>query len=169
MAVPSDSCERSRGIELTGKRAIVATTGNKNVRVSALDLTDLASVARFVTSWDGALDILVNNNAGVMASPETRTPDGQELQVATNHLGHFGLGIGLHSALTAAQHSRVVSVSSAGDLRTPWFSRTSTSITARTTVACLYGRSKTANALFAVAAGRRWGGRRHHRQRGHAR
>jgi NAD(P)-dependent dehydrogenase (short-subunit alcohol dehydrogenase family) len=86
---------------------IIATTGNKQIFVAPLDLADQASVASFVTSWDGPLHILVNN-AGVMASPETRTPEGWELQFATNHLGHFALATGLHGALAGARGARVV-------------------------------------------------------------
>src|SRR3954453_2547242 len=88
---------------------ITGTTGNKAVLVAPLDLADRASVAAFVAGWDGPLHILVNN-AGVMASPLTRTAEGWELQFATNHLGHFGLAGGLHDALAAAGGARVVSV-----------------------------------------------------------
>src|ERR1700730_4763757 len=87
---------------------ITATTGHGRVRVAALDLSDQASVASFVAAWDEPLHILVNN-AGVMASPEARTPEGWELQFATNHLGHFALTTGLHRWLAAAGGSRVVS------------------------------------------------------------
>ena len=55
-----------------------------------LDLADLASVRAFAEAWDGDLDVLVNN-AGVMAVPEQRTKDGFEMQIGTNHLGHFAL------------------------------------------------------------------------------
>src|SRR5215203_1958861 len=55
-----------------------------------LDLTDLASVRAFAGTWDGPIDILINN-AGVMAVPEGRTKDGFETQIGTNHLGHFAL------------------------------------------------------------------------------
>ena len=57
------------------------------------------------------------NNAGVMAAPEMRTPEGWELQFATNHLGHMALTLGLHHALAAAGSARVVSVSSSGHMR----------------------------------------------------
>jgi NAD(P)-dependent dehydrogenase (short-subunit alcohol dehydrogenase family) len=58
--------------------------------VRALDLTDLASVRAFADAWDGPIDVLINN-AGVMALPERRTVDGFEMQIGTNHLGHFAL------------------------------------------------------------------------------
>src|SRR3982074_396833 len=109
-----------RNVE-AGKRTadgITASTGNRHVLVAPLDLADRASVASFVASWEGPLHVLVNN-AGVMASPETRTPEGWELQFATNHLGHFALATGLHRALAAAGRARVVSLSSSGHPRPP--------------------------------------------------
>jgi NAD(P)-dependent dehydrogenase (short-subunit alcohol dehydrogenase family) len=98
-------------IQLWEETIIAATTGNARVRVAPLDLADRASVAWFVAAWDGPLHILVNN-AGVMASPEMRTPEGWEMQFATNHFGHFALATGLRRALAAAGEARVVSVSS---------------------------------------------------------
>src|SRR5882724_3793734 len=104
-----------------GKRVaseIAATTGNTHVLVTPLDLADQASVAAFVAAWDGPLHILVNN-AGVMAAPLTRTPEGWEMQFATNHLGHFALATGLHDAMTFAGGARIVSVSSSAHHRSP--------------------------------------------------
>jgi NAD(P)-dependent dehydrogenase (short-subunit alcohol dehydrogenase family) len=98
---------------------IRASTGNDAVSVAPLELTDRASIAAFVAGWDGPLDILVNN-AGVMAIQElTLSPDGHEMQFATNHLGHFALSLGLHQALADANGARIVSVSSSGHLRSP--------------------------------------------------
>ena len=138
---------------------IAATTGAKRPLVAALDLADRASVGAFVAAWDGPLHLLMNN-AGMMASPELRTPEGWELQFATNHLGHFALTTGLYRSLAAGAESaggaRVVSVSSSAHLRAgvdfddvhfhvrpydPWTA---------------YGQSKSANVLFAVEASRRW-------------
>src|SRR4051794_20586435 len=74
---------------------IRSSTANDEVVVAALELTDDASIGAFVAAWDGPLDILVNN-AGVMAIQElTLTNRGQEMQFATNHLGHFALALGL--------------------------------------------------------------------------
>jgi NAD(P)-dependent dehydrogenase (short-subunit alcohol dehydrogenase family) len=134
---------------------LLATTGNTHVLVAPLDLADPASVASFVTAWDGPLNILINN-AGVMACPQTRTPQGWELQFATNHLGHFALAIGLHDALAAAGGTRIVAVSSRAHLRSPvifddihFHHRPYDPWDA-------YAQSKTANVLFAVEATRRW-------------
>jgi NAD(P)-dependent dehydrogenase (short-subunit alcohol dehydrogenase family) len=133
---------------------IRASSRNEHVGVLALDLADLASIRAFVDTWTGPLHILVDN-AGVMAPPETRTPQGWELQFATNHLGHFALTTGLRDAL-AAEGARVVVVSSVGHVnadvdfgdinfeRRPYDAFEA------------YGQSKTANVLFAVEAARRW-------------
>ncbi|WP_406269905.1 oxidoreductase [Nocardia sp. NBC_00881] len=68
--------------------AVAAELGER-VRVRKLDLADLASVREFAEGADRA-DVLINN-AGVMALPESRTADGFEMQIGTNHLGHFAL------------------------------------------------------------------------------
>ncbi|MDO8212299.1 SDR family NAD(P)-dependent oxidoreductase [Conexibacter sp. CPCC 206217] len=139
---------------------IIATTGNDAVRVGRLDLADQASVADFVAAWDGPLHLLVNN-AGVMALPDLqRTPQGWELQFATNHLGHFALALGLHDALAAGAadgtSARIVSLSSVGHQRSPvLFDDPGFETTPYDTMVA-YGQSKTANILFAVEATRRW-------------
>jgi NAD(P)-dependent dehydrogenase (short-subunit alcohol dehydrogenase family) len=135
---------------------IAATTGNTAIHVGRLDLADQASVAAFVASWSGPLDRLVNN-AGVMALPDLQlTPEGWEMQFATNHLGHFALALGLHQALAAAGDARIVSLSSRGHLRSPVIFD-DLNFTSRPYDPWLaYGQSKTANVLFAVEATRRW-------------
>jgi NAD(P)-dependent dehydrogenase (short-subunit alcohol dehydrogenase family) len=134
---------------------IIATTSNPNVRVARLDLSDQASVPAFVAGWSGPLHLLVNN-AGVMALPEQHTPEGWEMQFATNHLGHFALALGLRDALAADGAARIVSVSSSAHLRSPvvfddihFARRAYDPILA-------YAQSKTANVLFAVGATARW-------------
>ena len=78
-----------------------------------VDLADLTSVRQAAESVAplGALDILVNN-AGVMATPYRRTVDGFELQLGTNHFGHFALTGLLFPQLAAAESARVITVSS---------------------------------------------------------
>jgi NAD(P)-dependent dehydrogenase (short-subunit alcohol dehydrogenase family) len=134
---------------------IIATTGNKQVLVAPLDLADQASVASFAAAWDGPLHILINN-AGVMASPEMRTPQGWEMQFATNHLGHFALATGLHQALAAAGGARVASVSSSAHLRSPVVFEDIHFRERAYEPWAAYGQSKTANVLFAVEATKRW-------------
>jgi len=71
-----------------GEQAAATIPGESEVR--ELDLADLASIRSFADGWAGELHVLINN-AGVMATPERRTKDGFELQIGTNHLGHFAL------------------------------------------------------------------------------
>jgi len=71
-----------------GEAAAATVPGEREVR--RLDLADLASVRAFAAEWTDPIDVLVDN-AGVMATPLRRTADGFELQLATNHLGHFAL------------------------------------------------------------------------------
>lgn len=81
--------------------------------VAELDLADLASVRRFVdrTKAKGEAISYLMCNAGIMGVPQGKTPQGFELQVGTNHLGHFALVTGLLPLLQAP--ARIVLVSSA--------------------------------------------------------
>jgi NAD(P)-dependent dehydrogenase (short-subunit alcohol dehydrogenase family) len=90
-----------------GERAAATISGGAEVR--PLDLADLSSVRAFAAAWEDDADVLINN-AGVMATPERRTKDGFELQIGTNHLGHFALTNLLLPRIT----DRVVTISSFG-------------------------------------------------------
>jgi NAD(P)-dependent dehydrogenase (short-subunit alcohol dehydrogenase family) len=122
-----------------------------------LDLTSLASVRACAAAIDARvprLDVLINN-AGIMACPRGATQDGFELQFGTNHLGHFLLTCLLVPKLVASAPARVVCLSSGGhriagvDLDDPCYERKPYSAWEA------YGRSKSANALFAVELDRR--------------
>jgi NAD(P)-dependent dehydrogenase (short-subunit alcohol dehydrogenase family) len=134
---------------------IAATTGRDDVAVQALEVTDPTSVAAFAATWDGPVDILVNN-AGVMMTPEQRTPQGWELQFATNHLGHFALARALHGALAAAGAARIVVVSSTGHLYSPVVFDDLHFRFRPYDPLLAYAQSKTAAILFAVGATARW-------------
>jgi NAD(P)-dependent dehydrogenase (short-subunit alcohol dehydrogenase family) len=136
---------RDRG---RGEEAARSMTGD--VLVRPLDLADLASVRRFADGWEGPLDVLVNN-AGLMAVPLRRTVDGFELQLGTNHLGHFALTNLLLPAIT----DRVVTVSSGlhrrGEIALDdlnWERR-------RYSPYAAYAQSKLANLLFTLELQRR--------------
>lgn len=80
-----------------------------------LDLTDLNSIHNFVKEFKqkfNRLDLLLNN-AGVMAMPYSKTKDNFEIQIGTNHFGHFALTALLFPILKTTIDSRIVSVSSA--------------------------------------------------------
>jgi NAD(P)-dependent dehydrogenase (short-subunit alcohol dehydrogenase family) len=84
------------------------------VEVRKLDLASLASVRAFAAellALAPTLDLLVNN-AGIMQTPPQKTADGYELQLGTNHLGHFALTGLLLDALGTGDAPRVVTVSS---------------------------------------------------------
>jgi NAD(P)-dependent dehydrogenase (short-subunit alcohol dehydrogenase family) len=131
------------------RRAVEKIRGTK---VASMDLADLASVAKFARDYaaEGKPLHLLINNAGVMASPETRVGKGWELQFATNHLGHFALTAALTPLLEKAAGARVVALSSSAHKRSDirWDDIHFRATPYDKWVA--YGQSKTANALFAV-------------------
>lgn len=93
---------------------VLARVPAADLTVQLLDLADLASVragAGELRARFSHIDLLVNN-AGVMWTDRVRTPDGHELQFATNHLGHFALTCLLLDTLRAAPGARVVTISS---------------------------------------------------------
>lgn len=157
--------ETTRALSSAGARVIVPARDVERARaavgtlatVEAMELTDPSSVAafadRFLTSGE-PLDLLINN-AGIMAAPLTRVARNIESQFATNHVGHFELTVRLWPALRKAQAPRIISLSSVGHRRAPvdfddWsFERKPYDRWAA------YGQSKSANALFAVAANAR--------------
>lgn len=105
---------RDPGRAAAAEAEVRAVARGGEVAAMALDLADLASVrafaAAFLERYD-RLDVLVNN-AGVMALPHRLTKDGFELQIGTNHFGHFVLGARLWDRLVATAGSRLVVVSS---------------------------------------------------------
>ena len=94
---------------------IRAAVPRDSVRFEQVDLASLRSVAAFGVRMRDALDRLdvLVNNAGIMTPPTRReTQDGFELQLGTNHLGHFALTAHLLPLLRRAQQSRVVPLGS---------------------------------------------------------
>ena len=146
----------AKGREVAYDIAASTPATSPAVTVAELHLDDIASVHAFVRAWSGPLHILVNN-AGIMDTPLAYTSAGWESQLATNHLGHFALATGLHDALVAAGSARVVSVSSSGHGGSPFHFEDPFFVRRAYEPELAYGQSKTANALFAVEAQRRWG------------
>ena len=137
-----------------------AAAAGGNFEMIALDLANLKSVrtcADALLARGEPFDVVIAN-AGVMATPFGHTADGFETQFGTNHLGHFVLVNRIAPLIRAG--GRLVNLSSAGhrfanvDLEDPNFERTPYD------PFVAYGRSKTANILFAVAFDQR------HRARG---
>ncbi|MEU3338198.1 oxidoreductase [Streptomyces sp. NPDC002144] len=132
--------------------AAAAARVHGSVEVRRLDLADLASVREFAASWQGDLDLLVNN-AGVMNIPESATKDGFETQFGTNHLGHFALTNLLLPHIT----DRVVTVSS-GAHRMPGSPRIhfdNLNLSGEYAPMKAYSQSKLANLLFTLELQRR--------------
>lgn len=137
-----------------------AEAGGGSLELVELDLASLASVRACADALlaDGRPFDVIIANAGIMACPKGKTVDGFETQFGTNHLGHFVLVNRIASLLKPG--GRLVNLSSAGhrfadvDLGDPNFDHTPYA------EFVAYGRSKTANILFAVEFDRR------HRDRG---
>jgi NAD(P)-dependent dehydrogenase (short-subunit alcohol dehydrogenase family) len=137
-----------------------AAANGGSFELIALDLASLKSVRACADKLveKGQLFDVVIANAGVMATPFGHTADGFETQFGTNHLGHFVLVNKIAPLIRAG--GRLINLSSSGhrfsnvDLDDPNFERTPYE------PFVAYGRSKTANILFAVAFDQR------HRERG---
>lgn len=128
------------------------------IELAELELSDLDSVRR------GAADIAKRfpkidrliNNAGVMACPLGRTAQGLDLQLGTNHLGHFVLTAGLMDSLLAGAPGRIVNLSSGGHqlsplrFEDPFFEKEPYEKW------LAYGQAKTANILFSVGLDKRF-------------
>ena len=150
------------GIDLTGKRAIV-TGGSSGIGIET---------ARALAAAGAEVTLAVRNtesgqNIAMEIIQSTRNPAvfvrrldlaDQSSQFATNFLGHFALTIGLHNALVAARGARIVSVSSSGNLISPVVFDDIHFDFRPYDPFIAYGQSKTADALLAVEATRRWAG-----------
>ena len=147
--VPARDVERAR-------EAIAEAGGGMEVQF--MDLTDPRSVDDFAHNFvETGLPLhLLINNAGIMALPELkRDSQGNELQFATNHLGHFRLTVRLWAALKRAGGARIVSVSSAGHRFSPVVFDDINFEHRDYDPFKAYGQSKTANVLFAIGVDRR--------------
>jgi NAD(P)-dependent dehydrogenase (short-subunit alcohol dehydrogenase family) len=163
--------ETARGLALAGADVVLgvrdvtageavahdlAPEATGELRVLALDLRGLDSVAAFADGIAGPVDLLIAN-AGVSKTPDAHLPNGLDVRFATNHLGHFALAVHLHDQMTE-RGARIVLVSSAAHKGAPvhlddlqWQARDHIDGLA-------YAESKSANILFAQEATRRWGG-----------
>lgn len=125
-----------------------------SLEVRSLDLSSLASVRAFVDELEmRTIDLLVNN-AGVMAIPYRKSADGFEMQIGTNHLGHFALTGLLLDRLMRAPAARIVNVASnAHRMRQMDFADLRSDIGYARWDA--YARAKMANLLFTYELQRR--------------
>lgn len=131
-----------------GEQVASSLPGAEVVRLDLASLTSVREAAEEIRERHQRIDLLINN-AGLMMTPHGRTEEGFELQVGTNHLGHFALTGLLLDRLLATPDSRVVTVSSLAhrwgggvmDFDNLQAERGYESMGA-------YGRSKLANLLF---------------------
>lgn len=150
------------------KAQAVADDLNKSLNVTSivveqLDIASLKSIKAFCERYLASkkpLNILINN-AGVMATPEGKTADGFEMQIGTNHFGHFALFKNLIPALKAGKaklgkNSRVVSVGSLAHIRGQIDFNDINFKTRPYDKWVAYGQSKTANSLFSVELTKRY-------------
>lgn len=130
-----------------------------SIDVISLDLADLGDTKRAAAdvakNYD-RIDLLINN-AGIMWTPESRTKDGFELQIGTNHLGHFAWTAGLWPVL-AASAARIVTVASlahttVGSIDLNSLTREGSARKYKRWQS--YGESKLANLLFTLELDRR--------------
>ena len=141
----------TKGQSATAQVRKDAAANGGSFELVTLDLASLKSVRACADQLlaKGELFDVVIANAGVMATPFGHTADGFETQFGTNHLGHFVLVNRIASLIRAG--GRLINLSSSGhrfsnvDLEDPNFERTPYD------PFVAYGRSKTANILFAVA------------------
>ena len=138
--------------------AMLANASGIEVHVGQLDVSDLDSVRTFAQRWSSehpqGLDLLINN-AGIMATPQRKSAQGFEMQLATNHLGHFALTGLLFPALVAVPNSRVVNVSSLAHRMVKGFNFQDPMGTKKYRAWGAYGQSKLANLLFTTELSRR--------------
>ncbi|MDX1511375.1 MAG: oxidoreductase [Nitriliruptorales bacterium] len=110
------ACRNLAKAEAAAGEVRAAADDDDRVEILELDLSSLDSIRAASTELidrHPRLDVLINN-AGVMMTPHTRTADGFELQLGTNHLGHFALTGLVLPALLDVTGSRIVTVSSGG-------------------------------------------------------
>jgi NAD(P)-dependent dehydrogenase (short-subunit alcohol dehydrogenase family) len=147
--------DRAKGAQ--AQLAVEASAPGAEVELASLDLGELASVEEFAEGFRAShpqgLDLLVNN-AGVMAPRRRETADGFELQLGTNHLGHFALTGRLIGEMAGRDDARIVTLSSNAhkmgridleDLQSERHYRRWSA----------YGQSKLANLSFALELDRR--------------
>ena len=147
--------QRTRAEE--AKKRILQRHADGRVHLVSLNLADLESIemaAAEVVSSFPRLDVLINN-AGVMIPPRGTTKDGFELQVGTNHLGHFALTARLFPLLEKAVAPRVVTVSSIAHNMGRLDLANMHGEGKRYDKWGQYGRSKLANLMFALELDRR--------------
>uniref|UniRef100_A0A8C1V4Z2 Si:dkey-94e7.2 n=1 Tax=Cyprinus carpio TaxID=7962 RepID=A0A8C1V4Z2_CYPCA len=126
------------------QKEIMEESGNQNIVIRKLDLSDTKSIREFAE--ESAIYILINN-AGIMMCPYSKTADGFEMQFGVNHLGHFLLTFLLIDLLKRSAPSRIIILSS---MAHSWGTIALDDINSERNYHSrrAYGQSKLANILF---------------------
>jgi len=165
--------ETSKGLALSGAHVVMAcrdpqraaagadevrrVAPNAKLELRSLDLASLSSIETFSKELGAAypaIDGLINN-AGIMAIPRRLTADGFEMQLGTNHLGHFALAMQVLPLLERAKAPRLVVVASSAHR---WGTMHFDDLMGEKSYSAWgrYGQSKLANLLFTYEAARRF-------------
>uniref|UniRef100_A0A8C6WJ17 Zgc:112332 n=1 Tax=Neogobius melanostomus TaxID=47308 RepID=A0A8C6WJ17_9GOBI len=134
------------------KQDIFEDTGNENLVIRKLDLSDTKSIRAFAELIN-KVNILINN-AGIMMCPYSKTADGFEMQLGVNHLGHFLLTYLLLDLIKRSAPSRIVVVASVAHT---WTGLRLDDINSERSYDTMkaYGQSKLANVVFARSLAKR--------------
>lgn len=147
---------RNQAKAVEAQRSIEAS-GKASVEILPLDLSSLAQVREAAGKFrakHSRLDLLVNN-AGVMWLPRTLSADGQEMQFATNHLGHYALTGHLLDLVLGTPGARIVTVSSIAHAQGRIRFDDPSYANSHYSRLLSYGQSKVANLIFAYELARR--------------
>ncbi len=151
------ACRSEARMKKAADEVISRTRGSGSLAIFRLDLSSLESVRRCaeeILEKEKRIDVLINN-AGVMMCPLSRTADGLEMQIGTNHFGHFLFTNLLLDRIRESAPSRIVNVSSKAhengriDLEDPNYERRAYGRIEA------YSQSKLANVLFTKELARR--------------
>ncbi|XP_027860890.1 retinol dehydrogenase 12-like [Xiphophorus couchianus] len=135
---------------------ILEDTGNENIIIRKLDLSDTKSIrafAQIINKEEKQVNILINN-AGIMMCPYSKTVDGFEMQFGVNHLGHVLLTYLLLDLIKCSAPARIVVVASVAHT---WTGLRLDDINSETSYDAMkaYGQSKLANVLFVRSLAKR--------------
>ncbi|MBN3305014.1 RDH12 dehydrogenase, partial [Amia calva] len=131
------------------QKEIIEVSGNQDVVIKKLDLSDTKSIREFaeqINKEEKQVNILINN-AGIMMCPYSKTADGFEMQFGVNHLGHFLLTYLLIDLIKSSTPARIINVSSMahsfGNIRLDDINSEKSYDSVKA-----YGQSKLANILY---------------------
>ncbi len=152
------ACRSKDKMQAAAAEVMSRTSGTAKIVQVELDLSSFESIracAKKINDTEEKIDVLINN-AGVMHCPLTRTKDGLEMQMGTNHFGHFLFTNLILDKVKVAAPSRIVTVSSRAHTRTPKMDLEDMNCEKKPYhTRDVYAQSKLANVLFSQELARR--------------